>query len=80
MEKKTGFLVFDVNFGKFGIAESQWGSTFDIIEFGATFEVKVDDKWVETCLEITSDSEHNLLFKLKGTDMAGDLNGLEIRV
>ncbi len=79
MEKFEGVLVFDPNFGRFAIAKDEMGDPIVPIEFGDVFEVKVNDEWVETGFEISKDEDENLIFKLKGTDFAGVLEGLEVR-
>lgn len=78
-EKIGGALTFDIASGTFWITDPQGGSPRTQLEFGDTFEVNVDGEWVETGLEITGDGGGNLLFKLKGTDYAGILDGLEVR-
>lgn len=64
-EKTEGSLIFDINSGKFWITDPDDCSPRTSIEFGDTFEVKVDGKWIESGIEITSDANGNLLFKLK---------------
>ncbi|MBQ3669878.1 MAG: DUF5348 domain-containing protein [Treponema sp.] len=79
-EKIEGALTFDINSGKFWVTDPEDTSPRTSIEFGDTFEVKIEDKWVETGIEITSDESGNLLFKLKNTNYAGILDGLEVRI
>lgn len=78
-ETITGQLTFDINSGKFWITEAEEGAPLTSLEFGDAFEVFCDGKWVETGIEITNDDEGNLLFKLKNTNFAGILDGLEVR-
>ncbi|QOS40720.1 hypothetical protein DYE49_09770 [Treponema rectale] len=77
-DKIEGFLTFDINSGSFWITKE--GAPLTQINFGDTFEVKVDDKWIETGIEITSDDEGALLFKLKNTAFSGILDDLEVRI
>ncbi len=76
-EKFEGQLIFDVQSGLFWIAKSPANGIQ--LKFGDTFEVKTEDGWIETSLEITSDDSGNLVFKLKNTSYQGDLEGLEAR-
>ena len=76
-EKTTGELVFDIGTGTFWITAD--GVAKDQLQFGDTFEVNVDGAWVETGIEISSDAAGNLVFKLKNTNYAGILDGLEVR-
>lgn len=77
-EKITGQLTFDINSGKFWITDEEQAPLVSL-DFGDTFEVKVDDNWIETGLEIINDNEGNLLFKLKNTNYSGFLDGIEAR-
>lgn len=79
-KKFEGNLIFDVNSGKFWITERDTTYPLTSLEFGDTFEVKLDDKWVQTSLEIINDDAGNLVFRLKGTNCYGVLDGLEVRV
>ncbi len=78
--KKEGLLTFDVNSGKFWITSELEHVPLASLEFGDKFEVKVDDEWVPTELQIVNDNEGNLVFKLKNTEYAGILDDLEVRV
>jgi len=79
MEKKEGILVFNQFEGKFAIAEDEQSFPFVTLEFGDTFEVKYNDKWIQTNIEITSDDGGQLVFKLKGIDYKGDISGFDAR-
>ena len=79
MEKTEGVLQFDINFGRFGIAVNDDSTPDTPLNFGDEFEVKIDGKWIPTALDITSDKDNNLQFKLRNTPYAGDLNGFEVR-
>lgn len=77
-EKTEGKLAFDIAGGRFWIVVD--GMETIQLGFGDTFEVKDGDgNWVETGIEITSDADNNLLFKLKNTNYAGILDDLEVR-
>ena len=80
MEKREGLLTFDINSGKFWICDVEEHAPITDSEFGDTFEVKVGDEWVQTGIEITNDTDGNLLFKLKNTNYAGILDDLEVRM
>lgn len=79
MAKFEGLLTFDINSGKFWITNPEDQSPVTSLEFGDTFEVKVGDKWIKTGIEITSTDDNQLLFKLKNTNYAGILDGIEVR-
>ena len=88
-EKITGQLTFDINSGKFWITEigseddedGEMGAPLTSLEFGDEFEIKdQNNNWIKTGLEITNDDRGNLLFKLKGTNYQGILDGIEARV
>ncbi len=79
MAKFTGQLTFDINSGKFWITDPEDGSPVTSLEFGDTFEVNAEGKWIESGLEITNDESGNLLFKLKNTNYTGILDGIEVR-
>ena len=77
-ENFEGKLLFDIAGGCFWIEKD--GMPNVQLQFGDTFEVKDgNDNWIETGIEITSDANNNLLFKLKNTNYAGILDGLEVR-
>ncbi len=76
-EKFEGRLTFDVPQGMFWIAKNN--SNGIQLQFGDTFEVKVDDAWVETALDIASDQNGDLIFKLRNTPYEGEIEGLEAR-
>ncbi len=80
MEKREGILVFNEFDGKFAIAEDEKSFPFTNIEFGDTFEVKYEDKWIQTSLQIVNDDAGNLVFKLKGIDYSGDITGFDARI
>lgn len=79
MAKFEGLLTFDINSGKFWITNPEDQSPVTSLEFGDTFEVKVGDEWIKTGIEITSTDDNQLLFKLKNTNYAGILDGIEVR-
>ena len=79
MAKFQGQLTFDINSGKFWITDPEDPSPITSLEFDDTFEVKVEDQWVQTGLQITNDDYGNLIFKLKNTNYAGHLDGIEVR-
>ena len=79
MAKFEGLLTFDINSGKFWITDQETQAPVTSLEFGDTFEVKTDDGWIKTGIEITSGDDGNLLFKLKNTNYAGILDGIEVR-
>ena len=56
MDKK-GTLEFDESTGKFVIANEEENTIVKSLEFGDSFEVLVDDKWVETSLLIDSNEK-----------------------
>ena len=66
MEKK-GTLEFDESTGKFVIANEEENTIVKSLEFGDSFEVLVDDKWVETSLLIDSNEKGEMIFSLKNT-------------
>lgn len=76
-EKFEGKLTFDVQQGIFWIAQNDYYGVQ--LKFGDTFEVKVEDQWVETSMEIGSGESGELIFKLKNTPYWGQLDGLEAR-
>ena len=79
--KIEGELTFDINSGKFWVTNPDDTSPLASLEFGDSFEVKNDDgEWIQSGLEITNDSDGNLLFKLKNTTYSGILDGVEVRV
>ena len=79
MAKFQGQLTFDINSGKFWITDPEDTSPITSLEFDDTFEVKVEDQWVQTGLQITNDDYGNLIFKLKNTNYAGHLDGIQVR-
>lgn len=79
MAKFQGQLTFDINSGKFWITDPEDTSPITSLEFSDTFEVKVEDEWVETSIQISNDDNGNLVFKLKNTNYSGFLDGLEVR-
>ena len=78
-EKITGILTFDINSGTFWIT-CEDESPLTKIQFGDSFEVKVGEDWIPTKIEIGSDSEGALIFKLKDTPYEGMLDGLDVRM
>lgn len=80
MEKREGILVFNQNDGKFAIAENAESFPFETIEFGDSFEVKHNDTWIATSLFISTGSDGQLIFKLKGLEeYEGDITGFDAR-
>lgn len=78
-EKISGELTFDVNSGSFWITQNEAPVTQ--LGFGDSFEVKDQNgNWVQSAIEISSDAENNLVFKLKNTNYEGILDGTEVRI
>lgn len=78
MEKIEGRLTFDVNSGHFWITTEDH-EPLTSLDFGDTFEVKVNDDWVPTRLQITNGLYGELVFKLENTPYSGVLDDLEVR-
>ena len=76
---KEGTLEFDEIEGKFCIANEEENSILRHLDFGDKFEVKVDEKWVETCLVIGQNEHGDMIFNLKDTPYSELLNGLPAR-
>lgn len=76
---KEGTLEFDESEGKFVIANEEHNVIIKNLEFGDTFEVKVEDKWVETALEIGSNDKGEMIFKLRGTPYVEFITGIAAR-
>ncbi len=74
-----GTIKFSENEAKFCIVDEENMKFLDFLEFGDEFEVKVDDKWICTKLEIINNEAGELIFSLKGTPYNGNLDGVEIR-
>ncbi len=75
MEKK-GTLEFDESTGKFVIANEEENTIVKSLEFGDSFEVLVDDKWVETSLVIDSNEKGEMIFSLKNTPYKEFITGI----
>ena len=75
MEKK-GTLEFDESTGKFVIANEEENTIVKSLEFGDSFEVLVDDKWVETSLLIDSNEKGEMIFLLKNTPYKEFITGI----
>ena len=76
--KFEGVLTFDINSGSFWITKD--GLPLTQLAFGDPFEVKNQaGEWISSGIEISSDAEGNLLFKLKDTNFEGILDGIEVR-
>ena len=75
MEKK-GTLEFDESTGKFVIANEEENTIVKSLEFGDSFEVLVDDKWVETSLLIDSNEKGEMIFSLKNTPYKEFITGI----
>jgi len=73
-----GELAFDETTGKFWIVKEEMG--LKSIDFGDSFEVKVDDNWVRTSIEIANNEDGDLIFKLKNTPYQGIVDGVEARI
>lgn len=76
-DKVEGVLVFDEYTAKFWIIKDDVG--LKSLDFGDKFEVKVDDIWVDTCIEIGSNDDGELIFKLKNTPYQGNMDGVSAR-
>ena len=74
----TGDLLFSEESGKFWIANEE--NQMTELEFGDEFEVKVGETWVKTALEIGSNEQGELIFKLKNTPYSGAINGVSARI
>lgn len=74
-----GTIKFSENEAKFCIVDEENMKFLDFLEFGDEFEVKVDNKWIGTKLEIINNEAGELIFSLKGTPYNGNLDGVEIR-
>ncbi len=74
-----GKLGFDVSCGAFCIVENETFAQIPL-NFGDEFEVKVDENWVKTAIEITNNDKGELIFKLKNTPYSGDLTELDVRM
>lgn len=74
-----GTLEFSEQDAKFCIANEDLNSIITMLEFGDTFEVKVEDKWVETCLEIGQNDKGEMIFKLKNTPYVEFITGIPAR-
>ncbi len=74
-----GTIKFSINEAKFCIVNEEDEQFIEFLEFGDEFEVKVDDKFVHTKLEIINNEAGELIFSLKGTPYNGNLDGVEIR-
>ena len=75
MEKK-GTLEFDESTGKFVIANEEENTIVKSLEFGDSFEVLVDNKWVETSLLIDSNEKGEMIFSLKNTPYKKFITGI----
>lgn len=75
MDKK-GTLEFDESTGKFVIANEEENTIVKSLEFGDSFEVLVDDKWVETSLLIDSNEKSEMIFSLKNTPYKEFITGI----
>ena len=75
MDKK-GTLEFDESTGKFVIANEEENTIVKSLEFGDSFEVLVDDKWVETSLLIDSNEKGEMIFLLKNTPYKEFITGI----
>ena len=76
---KEGTLEFDESTGKFCIANEEENSIIRHLEFGDKFEVKVEDKWVETSLVIGQNEKGEMIFNLKDTPYSEFINGVPAR-
>lgn len=74
-----GTLEFDESTGKFCIANEAENTIIRHLEFGDKFEVKVEDKWVETCLVIGQNEKGEMIFNLKDTPYSEFINGVPAR-
>ena len=74
-----GTLEFDESEGKFVIANEEKNTIIKNLEFGDTFEVQVEGKWVETGLEIGSNDKGEMIFKLRGTPYKEFITGIAAR-
>ena len=73
---KKGTLEFDESTGKFVIANEEENTIVKSLEFGDSFEVLVDDKWVETSLLIDSNEKGEMIFSLKNTPYKEFITGI----
>ncbi|MGI5058734.1 DUF5348 domain-containing protein [Treponema pectinovorum] len=80
MEKREGILVFNEADGKFALAADEQSFPFENIEFGDSFEIKYKNEWIKTSLFISTGSNNQLVFKLKGLEnYEGDITGFDAR-
>lgn len=74
-----GTLEFDETDGKFVIAHEESNKILKNLNFGDEFEVKVNDQWVKTSLEISSNDKGEMIFILKGTPYREFVTGIDAR-
>lgn len=79
MGSLEGTLRFSENEGKFYIVKIEEEKILCSVEFSDSFQVQVDGNWVDTNLEIGSDDNGDLIFKLKNTNYKGNLDGVPAR-
>lgn len=74
-----GTIRFSETEAKFCIVNEEDEKFLAFLEFGDEFDVKVEDNWIHSKLEIISNEAEELIFNLKGTPYNGNLDGIEIR-
>ncbi len=74
----SGELAFNPEFQHFNIIKDE--EIIGKIQFGDEFEVEQDGEWKKTRIEIGSNDDGELVFKLKDTPFCGDIEGLNVRI
>lgn len=74
-----GTLKFSETEGKFYITNEQTEDVLGSIEFNDTFQAFENGNWIDTTLQIGSADNGELIFKLKDTGYAGNLDGVTVR-
>ncbi len=78
--KYQGTLKFNEYDGKFSIVNEEEERFISNIEFNTAFEVMYNGNWVQTQIEIGNNENGELIFKLKGTEYSGNLDGIQVRM
>lgn len=74
-----GTLEFDESMGKFCIANEEQNKIIQHLEFGDSFEVRVDGKWIKTGLAIGQNEKGEMIFNLKDTPYSEAITGIPAR-
>ena len=78
-EITEGTLEFDESNGNSVIGHEESNRILKTLKFGDKFEVKVNDEWVETFLEISSNEKGEMIFVLHGTPYKEFITGIDAR-